>query len=53
VPSSILVVDDQPDVLETTAELLRLLGFTVFTENSGEAALRVLLESPEIDGPVD
>ena len=48
-PSTILVVDDEPDVLETSAEILRMLGFEVSVANSGEAALQVLGETPGID----
>jgi CheY-like chemotaxis protein len=46
---SILVVDDQPDVLETSADLLRMLGYKVFSADSGEAALRVLRETRGIE----
>ena len=47
--STILVVDDQPDVLETSAELLRMLGFAVFSADSGVGALHVLRETPGIE----
>lgn len=46
---SILVVDDQPDVLATSAELLRILGYEVFSASSGEAALQVLRETQGIE----
>ncbi len=40
--SKVLVVDDEPDVLQTTAELLRILGFEVICAGSGPEALELL-----------
>ncbi|GAB3645320.1 PAS domain-containing sensor histidine kinase [Ramlibacter alkalitolerans] len=44
----VLIVDDQPDVLEVTSELFRTLGFEVFSANSGEDAVEVLRRTPDI-----
>src|SRR5206468_10319324 len=44
----VLIVDDQPDVLEVTCELFRTLGFEVLTANSGEDAVQVLERTPDI-----
>ena len=44
----VLIVDDQPDVLEVTCELFRSLGFEVLAANSGEDALAVLKRTPGI-----
>lgn len=38
----ILLVDDEPDLLDVMAETLNELGYTVSTAGSGEEALRVL-----------
>ena len=46
---TVLVVDDDPDVLETAAELIEALGCHVFRANSGEAALDVLANGSRID----
>jgi PAS domain S-box-containing protein len=43
-----LVVDDQPDVLDMTAELFRTLGYDVFAANNGHDALDVLQRNPDI-----
>jgi CheY-like chemotaxis protein len=48
-PLSILVVDDQPDVLQTLADLLELLGFAVYSASSGQEALDVLRQQPDIE----
>lgn len=45
----VLVVDDQPEVLEMTAQLFDSLGYEVSSANSGEDALRVLQCDPSID----
>ena len=45
---TVLVVDDQPDVLEVTAELFRSLGFDVLSANSGEEAIEVLKRTPRV-----
>ena len=44
----VLIVDDQPDVLEVTSELFRTLGFDVLCANSGEDALAVLQRTPDL-----
>jgi CheY-like chemotaxis protein len=44
----VLVVDDQPEVLEITSELFRTLGFEVLCANSGEDALQVLTRTPDL-----
>ncbi|MDB5955423.1 PAS domain-containing sensor histidine kinase [Ramlibacter sp.] len=44
----VLIVDDQPDVLEVTCELFRSLGFEVVAANSGEDAIDVLKRTPGI-----
>ncbi len=49
VSGTVLVVDDDPDVLETAAELIEELGCHVFRANSGEAALDVLANGSRID----
>lgn len=45
---TVLIVDDQADVLDMSAELLCTLGFEVLTANSGEQALEVLQHTPRI-----
>ncbi len=39
---TILLVDDEPPLLETGQELLTLLGYHVLTANSGESALAIV-----------
>ncbi|MDX1775164.1 MAG: response regulator [Desulfobulbales bacterium] len=47
---TILVVDDDPDILDLLEGLLRPLGYKVFTVASGEKALEVTAQHPdEID----
>jgi PAS domain S-box-containing protein len=43
-----LVVDDQPDVLDTAAELFRTLGYNVFAANNGKDALDILRQNSDI-----
>ncbi len=38
----VLIVDDQPDVLDMASEMFRTLGFDVITANSGRQALEIL-----------
>jgi CheY-like chemotaxis protein len=45
----ILVVEDDPGVRQTTAGMLRQLGYQVFEAEDGPTALDVLGEHPEID----
>lgn len=47
---TILIVDDEKIVLETTSELLRLLGYHIYTAGTGQEALSVYHEkTKEID----
>ncbi len=41
----ILVVEDDPDLRETTRDILELEGFKAFTAENGEEALQVLEET--------
>lgn len=45
----VLVVDDQADVLDITAQLFRLLGYEVISANSGADALDALRRHADID----
>jgi CheY-like chemotaxis protein/nitrogen-specific signal transduction histidine kinase len=45
----ILVVDDQPDVLEITVELLTSLGYEVLSASGGKDAIAVLNQVSNID----
>ena len=58
---SILVIDDEPAVRETLAEMLQMMGHQVLLAESGQSALQALLENdcdlvftdlamPEMDG---
>jgi CheY-like chemotaxis protein len=44
-----LVVDDEPDVLESTAQIMELMGYEVLTATSGKQALEIISRVPEID----
>ncbi|MFC7513420.1 PAS domain S-box protein [Herbaspirillum sp. GCM10030257] len=44
----VLVVDDEPDVMEMAAALFRSIGYEVFTANNGPAALEVLERTKDI-----
>jgi PAS domain S-box-containing protein len=44
-----LVVDDQPDVLDTTTQLFRNMGYEVVSANNGEDALAILKRMPNVD----
>ena len=44
--SSILVVDDDPAILTTIADILRFDGYPVVTANHGAAALDVVARQP-------
>lgn len=46
---TILVVDDEPGILEQTREFLTMSGYTVLTAESGERALDVFGENPGTD----
>lgn len=43
-----LLVDDQADVLEMARQLFQHFGYTVFTAQSGEAAMEILHQFPSI-----
>jgi CheY-like chemotaxis protein len=45
----ILVVEDDPEVLEVTVETLRTIGYEVLTAADGPSALAVLRRDPAID----
>ncbi|MEW7847881.1 PAS domain S-box protein [Massilia aurea] len=44
----VLLVEDEDDIRENTAELLRILGYEVLEASSGEAALALLDLAPDI-----
>jgi DNA-binding NtrC family response regulator len=44
-----LVVDDEPDVLEATAQIMELMGYEVLTARNGQQALEILAREPRID----
>lgn len=44
-PPSILIVDDEKEVLSLLKELLETRGFQVSTTNNGETALQIIKES--------
>jgi PAS domain S-box-containing protein len=45
----VLVVDDRPEVLDVTLEVFRSLGFEALSANSGEDALDILQQTPDVD----
>jgi CheY-like chemotaxis protein len=47
-PIRVLVVDDQPDVLATTIELFKLMGYEVLSASNGADAVEILRSSPDI-----
>src|SRR6185437_7338145 len=46
--AKILVVEDDPDVLDVAVESLRMLGYDVLTAPDGQSALSVLRRDPTI-----
>jgi CheY-like chemotaxis protein len=48
-PLAVLLVDDDILVLHSAAAMLEDLGHSVFSANSGEQALRLLEQHPEVD----
>jgi PAS domain S-box-containing protein len=44
----ILVVDDQPDVLDVVAELFRTMGYDVLSANNGQDAINILERTSDI-----
>src|SRR5439155_24216325 len=49
VPGRVLVVEDDPEVLDMTVEMLRGFGYEVLTAPDGPSALAVLRRDAEID----
>ncbi|WP_426318200.1 PAS domain S-box protein [Pseudoduganella sp. R-43] len=47
-PIKVLVVDDQPEVLEMTVQLIESLGYLALSAHSGQAALDLLSHEPGI-----
>ena len=45
---TVLVVEDEPDLLDATAELFRTLGYDVLTAGNGSEALDALRHRPDI-----
>jgi len=46
---TVLIVDDQLDLLDITAELFRTMGYEAYTATNGAEALEVLERTPQID----
>jgi len=46
---TVLIVDDQIDLLDITAELFRTMGYEALTATNGAEALEVLERTPQID----
>ena len=44
----VMIVDDQPEVLEVSSELFRLLGFEVLVAGSGQEALDAVQRTPNV-----
>ena len=44
----VLVVDDQPDVLATTVELFKIMGYEVHWASNGHDALAILESTPDV-----
>ncbi|MGV3570427.1 MAG: PAS domain S-box protein [Ramlibacter sp.] len=44
----VLIVDDQPDVLDMASEMFRTLGFDVITASSGRQALEILSRTSDV-----
>ena len=47
-PIRVLVVDDQPDVLATTVELFKIMGYEVHWASNGHDALQILESTPDV-----
>ena len=47
-PGQVLVVDDEPDIRESVAELLSLLGHRVWLATDGENAQQLLRQNNEV-----
>ncbi|MBP2145785.1 PAS domain S-box-containing protein [Methanofollis sp. W23] len=50
---SILLMDDEVGILETTSDILRHLGYTVATAQDGEAAVEAFASAQETGTPFD
>jgi CheY-like chemotaxis protein len=48
VKAKVLVVEDDPDVLDVAVESLRMLGYDVLTAPDGQSALAVLRRDPDV-----
>jgi adenylate cyclase len=44
----VLVVDDNPDLLETIADLLAVVGYEVLTAESTFSAIQILRDAPDV-----
>lgn len=50
-PTEVLLVDDETNILTTLGETLRAAGFEIFQEESGEDALsRLAIHKPDLIG---
>ncbi len=47
--AKVLIVDDQPDVLEMAAGLFKSLGYEVFTARDGLQAVDILQQTPSME----
>jgi CheY-like chemotaxis protein len=45
-PKTILIVDDDPNILDTARDILEEAGYTVYAEGTGAAALAKLKSTP-------
>jgi CheY-like chemotaxis protein len=45
----VLVVDDQPDVLESAIELFKVMGYDVLSASNGPDALAILKRVPDVE----
>jgi len=46
---TILVVDDEPEIIQQSKEFLELLGYIIYTASSGEQALEVFSKLEKVD----
>jgi CheY-like chemotaxis protein len=47
-PAKALVVDDQPDVLETATQVFRIMGYDVLSAANGQEALEIIAVNADI-----
>ena len=45
----VLVVDDQPDVLDSAIEIFKVMGYDVLAANNGRDALEILKRVPDVE----